>query len=150
MAKMVMILACSIALLGCSSERGLPTVVADRTTCSNCKMLVSETAYATAFRVGDDDQVFDDIGCMLDKLADDTSLRPEQIWARDIKTDQWIDAKTSFFAFSKQQRTPMGFGYVAFLAKSEAEAAAARLGGTMLSGFGELQAHYLNNEHANN
>jgi copper chaperone NosL len=150
MAMMVTILVCAIAFMGCSSERGLPTVVADRTTCSNCKMLVSETAHAAAFRVGDDDQIFDDIGCLLDRLADDVSLNPKQIWARDIKSDQWIDAKTALFAYSKQHRTPMGFGYIAFHEKSEAEAATAKVGGNVLNGFGELQAHYVKNDHANN
>jgi len=150
MAKMAMVLACTIALLGCSSERGLPTIVADRTTCSNCKMLVSETAYATAFRLGGEDQVFDDIGCMLDKLASETEWKPEQMWTRDHSSDTWIEAGSAAFAFSKLLKTPMGFGYVAYSDKTAAEGAASKVGGIVLSGVDALQAHYKNNEHAQN
>ena len=147
---MLMISVCSMAIQSCAGESGLPSIVADRTTCSNCKMLVSETAYATAFRMGGEDQLFDDIGCMLDKLASDDQLKPEQFWVRDLPSDRWIDAQSASFAFSKQMKTPMGFGYVAYGQKPEAEKAASTFGGIVLSGFSELQAHYKNNEHAHN
>jgi nitrous oxide reductase accessory protein NosL len=150
MAMMVTISVCTITLLGCTTKSGLPTIVTDRTACSNCKMLVSETAYAAAFRVGDEDKVFDDIGCMLDKLGSDPILKPDQIWVRDLKSDTWIDAKASFFAFSKEQRTPMGSGYVAFRHRSEAESAASKATGKVLNGLDVLLVHYLNNDHAQN
>lgn len=147
---MMMVVASSLTLVSCNRERDLPTVVADRTTCSNCKMLVSETAYATAFRVGDEDQVFDDIGCMLDKLSSAPEVKPDHIWMRDFTSDTWIDAGSAFFAYHKELKTPMSFGYVAYAKQVDANLAASKVGGLVLSGFGELEAYNIKKQHAQN
>ena len=135
-------------LFGCSGQDELPSIVADRTACSNCKMLISEPAYATAFRVGDNDLIFDDAGCMLDELSSDGSIKPDKIWVKDMNTDQWIEAHAAHYAYSKALKTPMGFGYVAFSSTPHADASAAKVNGLVLSGFKELQAHYQRSENA--
>lgn len=137
-------LAISLTLVqaGCSSGEDLPDVVADRTTCSNCKMLVSEVVYATAFRVDNEDQVFDDLGCMLDKLSNDTSLRPEKIWVRDQLRNEWIPAQQAHYVYSKELKTPMGFGYAAYSDPTNAGAKANDINGQKLEGLDEVKTHF--------
>jgi copper chaperone NosL len=147
MAISLLTLVASMLATGCSTQSDEPEIVRDRTACSNCKMLISETHFAAAFRVGDVDQVFDDIGCMLEKLADDPSLKPQQLWARDQLTDSWITADNGYYAYSPELRTPMGFGYVAYANRSEAEAAAAKVSGKVFNGFGDIQSHHKGGSH---
>jgi copper chaperone NosL len=143
-------LVCTTALIGCSGQSDLPTIVADRTACSNCKMLVSETGYATAFSVGDEYQVFDDVGCMLERLSSDPSLNPEKVWVRDLHTDVWVDGKDAYYAFSRTQKTPMGYGYASFASKAQAQATALKFNGAVLTGFDAVQAHFKNNGNEQN
>ena len=50
-----------------------PPIEIDRTACSHCGMLVSEEVYAAAYSVpGAEPRVFDDIGCLLDAVAEFT------------------------------------------------------------------------------
>jgi copper chaperone NosL len=108
-------------------------------------MLVSETGYATAFIVGDEYQVFDDAGCMLERLSSDPSLNPEKVWVKDLHTDVWVDALNAYYAFSRTQKTPMSYGYAAFASKAQAQATASKFDGVVLTGFDAVRAHFTNN-----
>jgi nitrous oxide reductase accessory protein NosL len=45
---------------------GPPEITVDRTACSHCGMLISETMFAAAFKApGAEARAFDDIGCLL-------------------------------------------------------------------------------------
>jgi nitrous oxide reductase accessory protein NosL len=143
---LTMLLSSSV-LIGCQAQQSEPELIADRTACSNCKMLISETAYAAAYRVGDKDLIFDDIGCMLERMSTEPTLLPEKIWVKDLTSDVWIDATKSSYAFSKAQKTPMGFGYVAYSDPRMAIAKAAELSGVSFQGIAQLQEHHKQNGH---
>lgn len=142
MATLGLTISLSLVQTGCSKENDLPTIVADRTACSNCKMLVSDVVYATAFRVDDEDQVFDDLGCMLDKLEGDPSLKPSKTWVHDQTSSEWIEASGAHYVYSKAIKTPMGFGYASFRSLQDAEKQAAAVQGDMLNGFDAVRSHY--------
>ena len=142
MAILGLTISLSLAQAGCGSADDLPTVVADRTACSNCKMLVSEVVYATAFRVDGEDHVFDDLGCMLDNLSNNSTLKPEMIWVRDQLRNEWIPAQKANYVYSKALKTPMGFGYAAYSERGHAEAKAKELSGQTLEDFEQVKNHF--------
>jgi copper chaperone NosL len=132
---------------GCTKHDDLPTVIADRTVCSNCKMLVSETLHATAFKVGDDYRIFDDLGCMLATLQSEPSLKPTKVLVQDQLTGKWLDASTTYFVYSPKFKTPMGYGFVSFETSQHADEASRKANGKILNGLSELKA-YNEKEHA--
>jgi copper chaperone NosL len=134
-------------LAGCSKQDDLPTVIADRTVCSNCKMLVSETLHATAFKVGDDYRIFDDLGCMLATLQSEPTLNPTKVLVQDQLAGKWLDASATYFVRSPKFKTPMGYGYLSFETKQHADEASRKVDGKILNGLSELKA-YNEKEHA--
>lgn len=143
MATIGIIAASAVLMAGCGKQDDRPDVVADRTACGNCKMLVSETVHATAFKVGDDYQIFDDLGCMLDQLAKEPTLRPTKYLVRDQRSSEWLDANTSFYVHSSELKTPMSYGYCSYSTKAQADVEATKSNGELLSGFSELTAHFM-------
>lgn len=98
---------------GCSKQAdGPPKLVVDRVECSRCKMLISDTRYASALK-SEKYLVYDDIGCMLDEMKAKPSLQVQELWFRDFLTDEWISAKQTLFFLHNSHKTPMGYGYIA-------------------------------------
>ena len=63
---------------------GPPDIQVDRTACSHCGMLVSEPAYAAAYRApGADPRVFDDIGCLLETAQKEPDASSLRFWFQD-------------------------------------------------------------------
>ena len=126
---------------GCSaSAGGPPRIVVDRTACSHCSMLVSESIYAAAYRAGDNEpRVFDDIGCMLDAIRHE-SASPLTIWLQDAGGSGWMAAADAMVVALPQLRTPMGGGLIAYAGAEAAEKAAAANGGRVLRSLPELMA----------
>lgn len=106
-------------LLACgASESGPPAIVLDATSCAHCRMLVSELAYAAAFRsAGGEERVFDEIGCLLTELP----AVGARVWVHDYETSEWLEGEEAFFVRSESIRTPMGGGIVAFSSRERAE-----------------------------
>ena len=135
---------CALLAAGCSARvGGPPDIVADRTACSHCTMLVSETAYAAAYQVpGADARVFDDIGCMLEAMRR-AGLRAggdTRLWFHDAGDREWIENGGAVFVRSSEIRTPMGGGIVAYRDAKRAEEAAARFHGDVVPSIAELVA----------
>ena len=116
---------------------GPPQIVVDRTPCSHCGMLISEPIYSAAYRVeGSDPRVFDDIGCLRDAAR--LEAGPITSWFHDADDGGWIDGPQAFFVASKDIRTPMGGGLIAYRDRSAAERSAARHQGRVVQSLGEL------------
>jgi copper chaperone NosL len=100
---------------GCAGQAdGPPGIVVDSSACSHCGMLISERAYAAAYRAaGADARVFDDIGCLIAAARKDTSS-DLRFWFHDARDSAWIDGRTATFVASSEIRTPMGGGIVAY------------------------------------
>ena len=135
-----LVLLAALALTGgCrAAADGPPAIELDRTACSRCGMLVSETRFATASR----DQhgvvrVFDDIGC-LRKAHDPADAASATFWFHDARDGAWIDGRQASFVESASLQTPMGGGLLAFRDRAAAEAEAATRHGHIIASVNEL------------
>ena len=138
-APQLVIVVLALLAASCSARAaGHPEIVVDQTACSHCGMLVSEPAYAAAYHApGQEPRVFDDIGCMLDAMRQETAS-PITIWLQDAAGAGWIDADRAVFVTAPGIRTPMNGGVLAYANASAAEHAAARLDGRVMRSLQEL------------
>jgi copper chaperone NosL len=109
----------SLSLSACgSAASGPPAIALDETACAHCGMLVSDLAFASAYRTpAGDALVFDDLGCLL-------RARPSEgarVWVKDYETSEWLDAEAAYFVRSQSIETPMGGGIVAFSTREAAQ-----------------------------
>jgi copper chaperone NosL len=104
-----------IVSAGCArSGNGPPAIDIDRTACAHCGMLISEPAYAAAYRVPSaNSRVFDDIRCLLEAVKRE-SAPTVRFWFHDAASAVWIDGTDAVFVASSRLRTPMGGSVIAF------------------------------------
>ena len=132
---------------------GPPDIQVDRTACSHCGMLVSEPAYAAAYRApGLDPRVFDDIGCLLEAAGRESHVDALRFWFQDAASPQdgpraatgrprgenWIDGRDAVFVSSPALRTPMGGGLIAYRDRAAAREGAARHRGSVIDSLDDL------------
>jgi nitrous oxide reductase accessory protein NosL len=104
----------ALLISGCGGAAGgPPEIILDRTACDHCLMLISDPAYSAALQIDSQMVVFDDIGCLLAKLAEEDSLGEAQVWVHDIDSGRWLSAADAVFVRSSQISTPMASGIVA-------------------------------------
>jgi hypothetical protein len=88
-------------------------------------MLISDVAFASGLRTGDGRQeVFDDIGCMRSYCRRRGLAQGAEFWVHDFPSKEWAEADAAWFVRSDEFRTPMSFGYAAFVSEADARAAA--------------------------
>jgi copper chaperone NosL len=134
---MVLALAASVAC-GVRAD-GPPEIDVDRTACSHCGMLISEPAYAAAYRApGADPRVFDDIRCLLEAAQKEPRADALRFWFHDAATAVWIDGEAAAFVGSRTLRTPMGGGWIAYRDRTAAQEGAARHQGSVINSFSDL------------
>ncbi len=136
-----------VLVAGCTKSLDTPPELrADKVACTRCRMLISDTRFACALKL-DRYLLFDDIGCMLDYSRTHASTREAstgpQVWVRDFENDAWIHAQDAHFFATKDRKTPMGYGYIAINAKSNAVAPA---GATLIGSINELQTQFASHE----
>lgn len=93
-------------------------VPVDRVGCARCGMLVSDLrAAAEAVYADEDPRFYDDVGCLAaDREA--AGGRSELY----VETGRgWVRAGEALYARPEAARTPMGYGFVAFADRREAE-----------------------------
>ena len=134
---LVLVLAATLAASGCEvAADGPPEILVDRTACSHCRMLISEPAFAAAYKApGAAARVFDDIGCLRAALHTETATGV-QFWFHDFSHGGWITGTEATFVASPDIRTPMGGGIVAF----RDDAAAASQHGERIADLAQLLA----------
>lgn len=129
-----MLLAACAARVG-----GPPEIVVDRTACSHCGMLISEPMYAAAAQApGAAAWVFDDIGCLLAATPDVKD--GTRFWFHDAERGTWIDGEPAAFVRSRDIRSPMGGGILAFASHDAAVRAAAIYRGDVVTSLSALQS----------
>jgi copper chaperone NosL len=108
----------SLFLSACGpAASGPPPITLDETACDHCGMLVSDLAFAAAYRNEEGEaRVFDDIGCLLRELPS-----PARVFVHDYETSEWLDGESAFFVRPESIQTPMGGGIVAFSSRESAE-----------------------------
>ena len=132
-------IATMIVLANCQSATLEPEAIEANDMCAFCRMSISEKRYAAELiGQGGEAYKFDDIGCMANfrnQKKDDGSIRAS--FVMDFESREWLTAEDSFYVRSSEFKTPMSGNIAAFKVESNAQAAAAKYQGTMLS-FTEL------------
>jgi hypothetical protein len=88
---------------------GPQPVAWDRESCAQCRMLVSEPAYAAQIVQPDRALHFDDPGCLFEYLG--AGAPTGELWFHHAKEDRWIAGAA--VGFLPGAHTPMGFGLAA-------------------------------------
>ena len=129
-----------LAVSACSAKRaGPPAIEIDRTVCSHCGMLISEPLFAAAYQApGVAPRVFDDIGCLL--AAARTEEGELTFWFHDADDGGWIEGEPAGFVSSREIRSPMGGGLLAYRERSNAERSALRHRGRLIASTAALIA----------
>jgi copper chaperone NosL len=119
-----LVLAAALLTAACGVRaEGPPEIVADRTPCSHCGMLISEPLYAAAYQApGAAARVFDDIGCLRDAARGESGQL--RIWVHDAADGQWMNGFEATLVAAPSIRTPMGGGMVAYRKPAAADRAA--------------------------
>jgi nitrous oxide reductase accessory protein NosL len=121
-----LVLAAALAVTGAcrASADGPPAIALDRTTCSECGMLVSEAVFAAASRTASGDtRVFDDVRC-LRKAHAATDTKSIEFWFHDARDESWISGRHAVFVEAASLQTPMGGGFLVFRDRAVADAEA--------------------------
>lgn len=100
----------------CASGEVRPVPIENGDMCSFCRMAISEKQFAAEIIAVDETVLkFDDIGCLLRyRKAGGDKLQVAAIYFTDYDTRQWIKADSAVFVRSKNIKTPMGSGILAF------------------------------------
>ena len=136
--RMGLVLAAALLAAGCGvSAEGPPEIVVDRTPCSRCGMLISETLYAAAYQApGADARVFDDIGCLRDAARGESGAL--RVWVHDAADGRWINGFEAVLVASPSIRTPMGGGMLAYRDPAAADRAARQHAGRVIRSIDEI------------
>ena len=102
-------------LAACGPAEGPEPIAWDQEPCAQCRMLISDPAFAAQLRVEDGSvESFDDPGCLLARQGD---RRAREVWFHHLREERWIPGDQ--VAFVPVPRTPMGYGLGAVDAGSE-------------------------------
>lgn len=128
------------ALAGCAGPADPnqpPSIQLGRDVCTRCGMIISDAAFAAAYRTESGDaRIFCDIG-ELPQYLREQSERPAASFASDYEAKQLVRAEKLHFVRSTSLQTPMGTGIAAFEQEPAAQTLASRTGGQVI-GFEEL------------
>jgi copper chaperone NosL len=108
-----------VSLAGaCSTSavaEGPPDINYGRDVCFECGMIISETRFASAYRLADGtEKLFDDVGGMLKHGHASGEIGAAEAWVHDYTTEEWVAADQAYFIVTRSVMTPMAFGIVSF------------------------------------
>ncbi len=115
--------------------------------CERCKMIISEEVFSAQYILqGEKVKKFDDIGCMIHYLFKEETHRDKvlALFVKDGNSKEWIDGEKAYYVRSKNIKTPMGYGLVAFRDKESAEKLVKTKEGAVFEGFDETVNWVLN------
>lgn len=135
MKRLVLVSGCLVLLVaGCGPAKRAdepPMIRPGQDACAYCGMIVNEVKYAAAQRTAaGEEQVFDDIGDLLDQQAEHGAQA--LAWVHDFQDASWLRAAEAFYVAAPDLKTPMGSGIAAFRAREAADAFAAGSRGRVL------------------
>ncbi len=136
LAPLLLLLLLLLACAGPAATDAPPEIWYGEHECDRCRMIVADERLASAAVADGETLRFDDLGCLLAKLAE----RPEtewRVWVRDYAGGGWLDAGSARFAATEALVTPMGSGLAAFARPEDALALVAERGGRVV-GWNEL------------
>lgn len=126
---------------GCISSSLEPVEIYPEDMCNRCKMSISDRRFAGEIMVEVSvARKFDDLGCLLKELKERPARDEPPVFAVDFGTRQWVNMKKAYFVRSRSIVTPMGSGLITFKNRSDADRAATKYGGEVLT-YGEVAAN---------
>jgi len=130
-------LAAAALLQACQKAPAAPEPIRPaEDTCAFCRMQIAQTKFAAEILNADGDAVkFDDIGCFRAYRAAHPETRSAEAWVIDSETGAWLRAADAKYLLDAPDRTPMGFGIVAYASEVRA-----RSHGSRVVGFDEMLA----------
>lgn len=115
----------ALTLTACSEKAYEPHDINPETDiCKICNMSIAHEEYAgQIIQKNGDYEVFDDIGCLIEKISQDGV---DDIGAAFIKnenkSDEWLNVFEATYLYDKDFWTPMNYGVLVFNSDEEAEA----------------------------
>ncbi len=104
-----------LQISGCEGNRTeqLPAVVRwDRDVGEYCGMVISDQRFAAqAVAPNGRAHKFDDLGCLVNWLEDQSWRAEAKIWVREQSGERWIDARAAHYR--ERSHSPMGYGFLA-------------------------------------
>ncbi|CEA03637.1 NosL [Metalysinibacillus saudimassiliensis] len=141
--KKILLATAMLALVGCGEKNYEPHALNEETDiCQICQMTVAHQEFAgQIIEKNGDYEVFDDIGCLVEKLARDEQDEADvgAAFIKDAKTDEWINVFDATYLYDKEFWTPMNYGVLVFKDAADAEAYQADAGYGKLMKFDDLQ-----------
>ncbi|MEK7728515.1 MAG: nitrous oxide reductase accessory protein NosL [candidate division KSB1 bacterium] len=107
------VFACAVYLFGCGSSEIKPVDIYPEDLCSQCRMAISDQAFAAEI-ITEADEVykFDDLGCMEKFKEKSATLEIAALFVKDYETKAWLPFERSVIVQTSLQ-TPMGSGKIA-------------------------------------
>lgn len=128
-------------IVGCGGERP-PDVRFGEEACAHCRMIINDDRFAAARILESGEALkFDDVGCLVDHLADDHGEVVARNWVLGYQSGQWLDAERAHYVYGPQLQTPMAYGLAAVVSQEEAKTLARDWGGRALR-WSELPAFF--------
>ncbi|MDP2886436.1 MAG: nitrous oxide reductase accessory protein NosL [Ignavibacteria bacterium] len=113
-----------LVAMGCGRKEVKPVDIFPEDNCSNCRMAVSERAFASEIIVESGEVMkFDDLACLEQFRRKNPDLNIDEIFVTDHETGQWLPYKKSVVVKTGLQ-TPMGSGKIAVADSNRARAVA--------------------------
>jgi copper chaperone NosL len=139
MMRYIVFISLILLVFSCSKEKAEVKPVRvyyGEDTCDLCKMIINEEEFsAQAILEGGDAAKFDDIGCAMHYLKANPQSKVIAIFVKDYGTKEWIRGEGAYYVVTKNIKTPMGYGIVAFRERAPAERLAEEKDGRVVEGF---------------
>ncbi len=133
----------TVILAGCGDKNYEPRALNEETdVCQICQMTVVHQDFAgQIIEKNGDYEVFDDIGCLVEKLERDQQSEKDvgAAYIKDANTGEWINVFEATYLYDKEFWTPMNYGVLVFEDVTEAEAYRSKSGYGKLMNFEDLQ-----------
>lgn len=136
-----------LAAAGCREHAAWPPAEAAKVelgedTCSTCRMIISDERYgAERFDRQGKAELFDDLGCLLERTSSAGEAEPEAIFVRSFTDGKWIRGNGAIVVHARGVASPMGHGYVAFETMDAARTEAARWNDAEVAQLPDLLRH---------
>lgn len=143
MKKYLLVAFATVILAGCGDKNYEPRALNEETdVCQICQMTVVHQDFAgQIIEKNGDYEVFDDIGCLVEKLERDQQSEKDvgAAYIKDANTGEWINVFEATYLYDKEFWTPMNYGVLVFEDVTEAEAYRSKSGYGKLMNFEDLQ-----------
>ncbi|MCK9518567.1 MAG: nitrous oxide reductase accessory protein NosL, partial [Dehalococcoidia bacterium] len=92
-----------------------PTIHLGEEPCATCGMIIDDVRFAAGWIDSRGrEEHFDDIGCLLERIAEHEPPESTRYFIHAYNGDGWLRAEEAHYAISETIRSPMAYGVAAF------------------------------------